>query len=430
RFELFPLFYPFFEIRLSDSCVILTLFILPCAHSQDEKVALGIENYGNSQYKEALVIFNSVLTNLESLSKENLPKAFYYRAKTQMGIYHMAGDQDNKGSSIFFQAYDDYKKAQETDNGIWGLKVQADLQILYSSALQGAQSAINSSYNSSSQKQSLAIESEKFANVAIGINDSDYIAHDFLGQALLEQGKVLEAIKAFANAQKNYDLSGKIDFLMGYTYYRSALGYKDYLKDLESALQDIQRGKKKLNEDYQRFSSSNQTDPQLISQYDQALRDLKNFELDIYMNLPHKTAEAISVFEEHLKSDPNNYNKVVAYASLLEKTDTKKAEEIYKRAILIDSNGEVAYFNLGALYNNYASQISKKSVDETDSIKAIELQGQALEYLNTALPYFEKAFDVNASLHTAQALIQICSSLKMDDKHTYYKEKELTLSNN
>jgi len=241
---------------------------------------------------------------------------------------------------------------------------------------------------------------------------------------------VLDALKAFANAQKYYDQLGNIDFLMGYTYYRSALGYKNYLKDLESTLQEIQRGQKNLYADYQRFSSSGQTDSELISQYDRARSDLKNFELDIYMNLPHKVSEAISAFVEHLKTDPNNYNMVVAYASLLEKTDTKRAEEAYKRAIVIDSYSEVANFNLGALYNNYAAQISKKVIEESDPIKANGLQGDALEYLHTALPYFETAFDAKANMHTVQALIQICSSLKMDDKHAYYKEKETQLSHN
>ncbi len=70
---------------------IITIFILPLAYSQDEKAAKGIENYGESRYHEALETFNSALGNLESLSKDHIPKAYYYRAKTQMGLYHMAG---------------------------------------------------------------------------------------------------------------------------------------------------------------------------------------------------------------------------------------------------------------------------------------------------------------------------------------------------
>jgi len=417
--------------------LIITAFSISAVNGQDEKVTAGIEKYSQSEYQQALEILNAALSNPALLAKENLPAAYYYRAKTQMGLYHKFKSQadvasETQGKALFFQAYEDYENAKRADDGKWSLKIQADLQILNTSALQGAQSAINSSYNttSHSQKSSFASEAEKYASVAIGINDSEYIAYDFLGQALLEQGKASQAIQEFSNAQKSYEQSGKIDFLMGYTYYRSALAHKNYLNDLESALKEIQKGQKILEADFQRSANSTNADPKLLGQFNRAKDDLKNFELDLYMNSPQKLGEAIEVFENHLEADPNNYNKIVAYASLLEQVDKQKAADAYKRAVALDSNNEVANFNLGALYNNLAAQLSKKAVEEPDLIKANEFQSEAISYLQTALPYFEKAFEANASIQTAQALVQICSSLEMDDKHAFYKEKESELTMN
>ena len=171
----------------------------------------------------------------------------------------------------------------------------------------------------------------------------------------------------------------------------------------------------------------------------------------IYVN-EGKTEEAMVALQEARKSDPKDINLLLNEAQLyikLEKMD--KFAALMKEAISLDPNNPTLFFNLGVVnqnekkieeaidyykkaielkpdygdaYMNTAVAIlsgeeaivNEKNNNLSNNKKYNELEKQQKELYNRALPYIEKADQLERTEDTVRSLMNIYDILELTDK--------------
>jgi len=151
-----------------------------------------------------------------------------------------------------------------------------------------------------------------------------------------------------------------------------------------------------------------------------------------------KTDEAIKNLNLAIQKDPNDVNLYLVLGNLYDNMANPKdskgkdggkpknyeelfklAGENYKKSIELKPDYFDALYNLGILYNNHGVTISKNANAEkiTDAAKYAAENKEADEEFQKALPYLEKALDVNPKdKNTMIALKQLYSRTKQMEK--------------
>ena len=125
------------------------------------------------------------------------------------------------------------------------------------------------------------------------------------------------------------------------------------------------------------------------------------------------------------KKESNNPSIYFAEGTLYEKSGNKeKALEAYNKAIAIDTEYFNAYFNIGALYYNNAVELYE-AANKMDDLKAYnDAKAIADEELKKAIPFMEKAYQINPNERAAVETLQtIYYRLQMLDKYEEMKKK-------
>ena len=92
---------------------------------------------------------------------------------------------------------------------------------------------------------------------------------------------------------------------------------------------------------------------------------------------------------------------------------------INKKAIAISPTEPIAYYNLGVMLYNEASNINAKISSDLDEGIIAEMTKYTKALMEESLPYFEKFYSMSPNDETTKnALIEIYTSLEMDDKLT------------
>lgn len=122
-------------------------------------------------------------------------------------------------------------------------------------------------------------------------------------------------------------------------------------------------------------------------------------ELNIYLN-KGMAGQKIAKIENAIAKDPTN--KVLRFVSGIAykaNNEMSKAEEAYKKAIEIDPNYQEAYYNLAVLYidkgNAFINQANKLPNTKAGQTKYEELKKSFEAELANAIPYLEKAMELN-----------------------------------
>jgi tetratricopeptide (TPR) repeat protein len=121
-----------------------------------------------------------------------------------------------------------------------------------------------------------------------------------------------------------------------------------------------------------------------------------------------------------VEKDPSNSNLYFLLGKTFDdENDKENAEKYYKKAVEINPKFFEAYYNIGAIYNNKASSILKEAnelpLEETE--KYNELIKEADDNLSKALPWLEKAYEINPNdVYTKHALKEAYTRLKEYDK--------------
>lgn len=167
-------------------------------------------------------------------------------------------------------------------------------------------------------------------------------------------------------------------------------------------------------------------------------QDLIKAETNMYLAFGEddKALEQLKVIA---KEDTANPSVFYAMGTLYNKVfnDTTKTKEVrkemmdkavgaYDKAIAINPDYFEPCFNLGIMYNNVAAEILLKANNLPNDAMAEydKLKLEADSYLTRALPYLEKASEINPTdLDTMMALKQIYVRLKLTDKAKAINEK-------
>ncbi len=115
--------------------------------------------------------------------------------------------------------------------------------------------------------------------------------------------------------------------------------------------------------------------------------------------------KAQASLRQAIEKDPNNpvihYNFGIIYEKI---RDFENAETAYKKAIELKATYFDAYYNLGALYINIASELSKQAnnlpLEKTKEFD--EFKNKANKLLQQALPYLEKAIKLQSTDQNTQ----------------------------
>lgn len=129
---------------------------------------------------------------------------------------------------------------------------------------------------------------------------------------------------------------------------------------------------------------------------------------------------------EAVEKDPGNANLYAILGQTYDNSgDKENAIKYYNKAIEVGSDSPAvmsnAYYNIGAIYNNRAADLNQQAAElgmsAEEQKKYEELHDEVTVNLEKALPYFEKALELNPDdQNSIVALKGIYSQLKMNDK--------------
>ena len=403
---------------------------------QNSIVSNAIQAFAEGEYEKAYELSGDALANVDILTGDYVAAAYYYLAKSRVQVLRLAmesGDQEKlqKMRNALIESYFDYKEAKKTADYKLLSDIDQDLAGLFNPILQTGLSALNTA-NDQAQPDNVREAALKAAAGYLGAAKDispTYLACDLLGQAHLAMGDTLEAYGLFAESIESYKSKpqNQPDFLMAYVFFRKAIIERYGQHDNMRALATLMEGENLLNTEYSKHSSNVITAGQK-QEYENGLMDLIGFELDIYLNDQSLRDDALVRFQEVMLMYPEDYEIHVAFANLLENVDLLLAIDAYETAISLDESKELAYFNLGAVYNNLASECYLQGLNHDDNAVADSLYNEANRNFRSAYTYMEEAYQLNPyALTTIQALIQLAGSLGLDEQLEYYKKKELEL---
>jgi tetratricopeptide (TPR) repeat protein len=128
-----------------------------------------------------------------------------------------------------------------------------------------------------------------------------------------------------------------------------------------------------------------------------------------YMSTGKDPKEIIPLITKAQEKEPGNINLYIVEGDLRERLDdVEGASKCYKKAMQINSNDFFGYYKLGLLYFNIGAKYSEQAVNEKDNKEYERLLGLADSELKRALPFLEKAFELNPDeISTIQALKEI-----------------------
>ncbi len=405
----------------------------------DYRVTSGIIAFNQEDYKTALKDLDEALKDIGKLNTNNISQAFLFRGKAKMELLFKATtENDHEAVALYqnalFEASADFTNALKYDNGRNKEAIYKEISALYNPLLQSGLSMLQSIYDETytgNEVHAVLQYAKKSIKTALEIEET-YVAYDILAQIELNQKDSLAALQDFKKARELFkeDESRKPDLLIGYVYYRIALIENFELNNPDTSIIVLKEGQEVLRSEFGKLKEMGdyytvQDWESNEFQYHAIMDNLKDLELDTYLNTNGNSAEGIARFEEALKEKPDDYMLLVGYGSLLEREDTEKAIRAYKKAIGIDGKKDLAFYNLGVFYFNLGAKSNEKarSTGATDSA-AIYKNG-AQVFFAEALPYLQRAFELDPySLETLRALKQISLVTNREEDYKLYLEFE------
>ncbi len=416
---------------------LMSLFLVPVL-GQNSQVSDAIQAYHAGDYQKAYDRASDALAGIDALSNDFAAAAYYYQAKSRIQLLRLAmesGDKEKLSEmhNALIDSYYDYGEALGRADNQLKADIEADLEALYNPILQTGLSALNTAGDERQpvHVREAALQAAKgYLEAAHDISPT-YLAGDLLSQVYLAEGDSLRALEMLTESINAYKSAppDDADLLMAYVFFRKALIERFMLHDHGLALSTIHDGQQLLKSEYERAGDA--PGPALKQSFENGMKDLTGFELDIYLNDPSLRDIAIGRFREVIVAYPGDYDIHLAYATLLEKEDPLLAIDAYETAISLDESRDLAFFNIAALYNNLGSDYYGEGLAAGEQAAADSLFHEADQCFRKAYIYMEEAHRLNpGALETIRALIQLATTLGLDEKAEYYIRKEEEILNN
>jgi tetratricopeptide (TPR) repeat protein len=141
-----------------------------------------------------------------------------------------------------------------------------------------------------------------------------------------------------------------------------------------------------------------------------------------YMASGKDPKDIIPLIRKAQEKEASNVNLYIVEGDLLEKlNDTEGAAKCYNKAIQVKPDDFFGHYKMGLLHFNIGAKYSEQAANEKDSKEYDRLYGLASGELKKALPFLEKAFELNSNeLSTMEALKQI--NFRFRDENDTYKQ--------
>ena len=150
-------------------------------------------------------------------------------------------------------------------------------------------------------------------------------------------------------------------------------------------------------------------------------------EANVYLEL-NDFAMYKKLVTEVLAKNPNDADLLYNLGVIASKTNATEAEGYYKKAIEINPNFTNAYLNLAILKldadKKMIEEMNKLGTSEKDNKRYEVLAKQRSDMFNSALPYLEKAFELDPKNEdVGTTLLNVYGALEMTDKKKALKAK-------
>jgi tetratricopeptide (TPR) repeat protein len=155
-------------------------------------------------------------------------------------------------------------------------------------------------------------------------------------------------------------------------------------------------------------------------------------ELINYYLVKGQSEQALAYLEKAKSNDPNNKSFYFAEGTLYDKMGkTQDAIKAYNKSIELDPKYFDAYYNIAVVFYNNAVKLMEEAVNEQDNKKYLEKKSVAEEEFKKAIPYMEKASEINPSDRPSlETLKSLYYRMKMNDKLEEVTKKIKELENN
>lgn len=422
--------------KASVILLFLIFFLQYPVAGQDSKVITGVLSFQEQDYTKAMADLDQALYYPKELSKKNLVKAYYYRALTFVYMYNnaVAGNREDLLAAFpdaYLDAYRDLQRARVEDDGTWEKRIAIELEELHPGLLQNALLYLNKAIDLQDDPRYLFERSLEYSRAANTIKKS-YLCSDIEGQALMGLELFDQAAVAFEGSINIYaDAPPELpDFLQGYVYYRLADINLRHLDNAIKAMEILNSGLSFLDEELARYRQAAVSAGGRPGDYNNAVKDLEKFRLELYLRTPELRGEGIEAFRRAVEKEPGNYDLRVAYASLLEEVDFDGSVRQYEKAIELDPAHDLAWFNAGVVRYNKARNLYQQASQVIEDEKYEMLMGETEKYFSEAKPYFEKVLEINrGNLTAVTALKNISMVLNDADGYEKYTRLEKELGN-
>mgnify|MGYP006282855837 CR=1 FL=1 len=318
------------------------------------------------------------------------PKTYYAKGYVYQKIYE--NEKTDIAEDPLFKAFDNYEKAYNMEGGE-SLKGSIDatlFQLRKYFINDGVKAFQESDYRSALNNFSYALKVTEMPVFKGQVDTAVIFNAGIAAQNLKEWDKAADYYKQAA--EYGYD------------------GARSYILLNNAYLQagDTTKAVKALKEGFEKYPGNKQMIGRLINYF---LLEAKE---------PQKAIEYLDAAE---KEDPDNAEYYRAEATAYDNMgENEKAIKNYKKALELDPDMFMALYNMGVLYYNQAVDIEGEANTTKDEAKYKELKEKARAKLKEALPYLEKALEVqpeNASL--VSTLSTVYYRLRVEDEK--YMEK-------
>ncbi|MGD9928790.1 MAG: tetratricopeptide repeat protein [Mangrovibacterium sp.] len=390
-------------MMMKKTILLLALLIsVAGAYAQKGKVASAQTLKDTQKLDKALEAINEAIDPNNEKAEKSIPwaKTWEVRGDIYRAIYQSKDENIKKLADNPLQtSLESFKKALELDEkGRNANGVKINLTLLISDFTDQAVNAFtdnNYELALKSFESILDIESMPVMQEA-GQAAVDTVIIFNAGLAAYNAEKYDDAIKYYKEAAK-YDYNG------ARTYELIASSYTSK-QDTASALLTLQKGFEKYPEN----------------------SSILVLMINIYLNA-NKVDDAMKYLELAIKQDPENGSFHFAQGSLYDKLgETEKAIKAYEKAIELKEDYFDAYYNLGAIYYNQGvKQVEvANAVPTNQPDKYEEEKNKADEEFKKAIPYMEKASEINAEdTFSLESLKTLYYRLKMMDKFDEVNKK-------
>ncbi|MDR2383142.1 MAG: tetratricopeptide repeat protein [Prevotellaceae bacterium] len=140
-----------------------------------------------------------------------------------------------------------------------------------------------------------------------------------------------------------------------------------------------------------------------------------------YMSTGKDPKDIIPLITKAQEKEPGNINLYIVEGDLRERLgDIEGASKCYMKAMEISPDDFFGHYKLGLLYFNIGAKYSEQAVNEKDNKEYERLLELADTELKRALPFLEKAFELNQEeVSTIQALKEINFRFRNEENSSY-----------